>query len=713
MITVHLILNAHIDPVWLWPWQAGMDETIATCRSACERLDAHPDAIFTFGEAWGLRIVERTDPELFARIRDHVKAGRWDLSGGWWIQPDCNLAGGRGLEKQIALGRRYLESRFGTFPRVACNVDSFGHAATLPRIMRASGQDRYVMMRPQEHERALPSRLFLWRGFPEDEGVITFRIAHDYATRTITREHVEASLEDLPPGVAHTMCFIGVGDHGGGPTERQIAWCRENADAIAGCKLVFSSPQRFFDAVADAALPVFEGELQPHAVGCYSVTRAIKLAVRRAEHVLGAAEIATRFDPRPEPDVHARLERAWEDVCFNHFHDTLAGTCIPSAYRVLEDQVGGAAAIADGIAQTAFRRRVATLGDDTRQRIVLFNVSELGFEGYATLDPWTGARWKPHWRLCDGTGAIVPYQLVAPESIADPRPRVLVRTHLGPGEMKPLFLLREEAAAEDALTAPVHVDGVRLLGNGIAIDHDDGPALHFDRAAALRPRLELYDDPTDTWAHGAKRIGTTLRATARWAMPVIVDRGPLMASAIAKGSIAESQLRAEWRLYRGETAAELLLDIDWRALHKALKLVLPLPFSPARHTDGIPGGTLCRSERNCERPLRDFVLLHGTPDIGPEIGPDVGVVCPDAFAIDVGEDCASFTLLRSPWMAHHDPAPAEGTPRAIASDQGRHGFRFLFACNPNVEWLERRAAMYHRPLLVADDTRGMQAESRI
>jgi alpha-mannosidase len=701
MITVHLILNAHIDPVWLWPWPAGMDETIATCRSACERLDNHPDAIFTFGEAWGLRIVERTDPELFARIREHVKAGRWDLSGGWWIQPDCNLPGA--FDKQIELGRAWLSDRFGAFPRAACNVDSFGHAATLPRIMRRHGQDRYVMMRPQEREPALPARLFLWRGFPEDEGVVTFRIAHDYATRTITREHVLAALEGLPRGVTHTMCFIGVGDHGGGPTERQIAWCREHADAIAGCRLVFSSPSRFFDAVEreGAELPMFEGELQAHAVGCYSVTRAIKLAVRRAEHALGAAEIAASRDP--DPDIAHRLARAWEDVCFNHFHDTLAGTCIPSAYRQLEDQVGGAAAMADDIAHMAFRRRVAALGEDERQRIVLLNASERSFDGHIILDPWTGARWKPQWRLRDADGSDVPYQLVAPESIADPRPRVLLSIHLEPAGMKPLFLVRDEDEVESAIAAPARVDGDGLISQDAAIDFSDGPVIQFNRAMSLRPRLELFEDPTDTWAHGAVRIGTTLCATAMWDRPLIVDRGPLMVSAILRGRIDQSLLTAEWRLYRGEAAAELLLDIDWRALHKALKFVLP--FAANRHTDGIPGGALCRSERDCERPLRDFTLLHGEPD--------VGIVCPDAFAIDVSADRAAFTLLRSPLMAHHDPAPAERGPRGIASDQGRHSFRFLFACGVGIDWLERRAAMYHRPLLMADYTRGMKAESRI
>jgi len=114
---IHVIFHAHLDPIWLWPWTAGVDEALATCRSACERLDRNPDAVFTQGEAWVYDIVERTDPTLFARIRTHVAAGRWELTGGWWLQPDCNVPGGRGFQQQIALGKDYFQSRFGSFPK--------------------------------------------------------------------------------------------------------------------------------------------------------------------------------------------------------------------------------------------------------------------------------------------------------------------------------------------------------------------------------------------------------------------------------------------------------------------------------------------------------------------------------------------------------------------------------------------------------------------
>jgi alpha-mannosidase len=197
MITVHIVLNAHLDPVWMWPWQAGLDEALATCRSACDRLDAHPEAIFTRNEAWIYKQIERTDPALFERIRAHVKAGRWEIVGGWWLQPDCNLPSGWGMQKQIDLGKQYFLDRFGIFPDVGYNVDSFGHSAALPGLMRAAGQKHYVMMRPDPHECSeVPRHLFRWRGYEGGPEVTAFRLGAAYCTDYATGEkHIREAIE--------------------------------------------------------------------------------------------------------------------------------------------------------------------------------------------------------------------------------------------------------------------------------------------------------------------------------------------------------------------------------------------------------------------------------------------------------------------------------------------------------------------------------------
>ncbi len=250
MIKVHIICNAHLDPVWLWSWRDGIDEVLNSTYYICNLLDKNPDVIYTRGEAWLYEQIYRIDPALFDRVRTHIKAGRWSTVGGWYLQPDCNLPSGFALERQIALGQEFFREHFGSAPRTAYNVDSFGHAATLPGYMQKAGQTSYVMMRPQENEFKLPARLFRWRGYANGPEVTTFRIAEGYCTpEGFTEEHIRTAASERPRGVFHTMCFIGIGDHGGGPTEEMIEWCRAHRHSIPGLELVFSSPAKFYEAI--------------------------------------------------------------------------------------------------------------------------------------------------------------------------------------------------------------------------------------------------------------------------------------------------------------------------------------------------------------------------------------------------------------------------------------------------------------------------------
>lgn len=43
MKRVHLICNAHLDPVWLWRWQEGCTEALSTFRTAEAFTEEFPD----------------------------------------------------------------------------------------------------------------------------------------------------------------------------------------------------------------------------------------------------------------------------------------------------------------------------------------------------------------------------------------------------------------------------------------------------------------------------------------------------------------------------------------------------------------------------------------------------------------------------------------------------------------------------------------------
>ncbi len=416
---VHMIGQAHLDPVWLWRWTEGRAEALATSQSAVDRLAEYPDFHFTRGEAQVYRWIEQENPALFAEIRDLIRQGRWHVVNGMVIQPDMNVPGGESFVRQVLLGKAYMRQHLGVEPRVAYCVDSFGHAGTLPQILAKCGFDAYVFMRPGPHEKELPSQAFWWQG-PDGSRVLAFRIAASYGTRNLDHaEHIAKAVAAKPPQLDQTMCFFGVGNHGGGPTKQQI----ENIQAIArdrdDLEIRFSSTDAYFAAIAPAAdtLPTVAEELQFHAVGCYSVNSALKRSHRQAECGLLLAErlaaMAQAWVGQPAPAE--RLRTLWHDLCFNQFHDTLGGSSTKEAEDEAIMSLGrvimGSREIADD-AGRAIAARVNTAG--AGGTVVLFNPSAEPVSEYVEYEPWTEWQlWAPNgWGLTDEAGRAVPHQLI-------------------------------------------------------------------------------------------------------------------------------------------------------------------------------------------------------------------------------------------------------------------------------------------------------------
>ena len=65
MSEIHLICNAHIDPVWLWRWTDGFSEVRATFRSVLDRMNEYPDFVFTSAAGAYYEWIEQTEPEMF------------------------------------------------------------------------------------------------------------------------------------------------------------------------------------------------------------------------------------------------------------------------------------------------------------------------------------------------------------------------------------------------------------------------------------------------------------------------------------------------------------------------------------------------------------------------------------------------------------------------------------------------------------------------
>jgi alpha-mannosidase len=569
--------------------------------------------------------------------------------------------------------------------------------------MHAHGQDSYVFMRPMAHEASLPARVFRWRGRPGGKEVTTFRIAHGYATiHPPTLDHIEGALQDLPGGIDHTMCFLGVGDHGGGPNEAIIAWCRENMNAMPGVRFEFSSPERYFKAIAPARhrLPLVTGELQMHAIGCYTAHRPVKLGVRRAENLLAQTDRAlAAAKPAERKAAAPALAAAWASLCFNSFHDTLGGSCTPSAAKAADDQLAGAKAAAETVLSEAFRRRAHALPADPRQRMVFANFTAEKFSGFVEHEPWLEwTRWKPDWCLLDERNRLIPHQLIEPETLMPDTMRVLFPLDLAPDALRTVRIARDPRGR----TAPLKGGAPDFT---LQISPDGGGSLRPAAAEACAlPELRLIEDKSDTWSHNIDRFAGPQLDHAHWHEPVLVESGPLRHLWRIDGRIGDSRVCADWRRYRGQAFYELRLRVNWHEHHRLLRLSWRPGAPITGREDGISGGGLPRASDGRELPLRDRSLLKLAD------GRRAGIVAPEVFAVSGDESALHLTLLRSCPFAHHDP---KVLPPALEHyawvDQGEHVFvlRFFPAGKINARELDRHALHLQQMPVVADLTRGM------
>jgi alpha-mannosidase len=680
LITVHMIGNAHLDPAWLWNPCDGIDATLATARSACDILEEFPAFVFTCSASWFHEQVERHDPALFARVRAHAASGRWSLVGGMVVQPDCNLPSRDSFARHFRDGQGYFRERFGRVARVGYNVDSFGHTGWLPSMLCEAGLDAYVFMRPMPEEKRLPARVFRWRS-PDGAEVPAFRIGRSYAHRASDLgEHIRAAIENLPAGCDHTMCFYGVGDHGGGPSREQVRWISDHLEMTDGVRLEFSCPDRFFDAIRNLVperLPVVEGELQHHAVGCYSVERRIKVGMRRAEQRLVQAEVAMdKLAAHATPEMETALEQAWQAVLFNQFHDILGGTCLEGASRMAAAELTNAEGRGHDVLVGLTRRAMAGRAKAGMHQLVVFNPSNRPFEGLATHEPFTEFRGFTPLRLSDEAGAAIPLQDIEPASVVHGMRRIVFPLSVDAGGWRTLRVEEGEWSADQPWTEEMH--RLQRLAP-VARQRADRKLTAAARALQSREglasiggwllSLDVHDDPTDTWSHEA---GNTFA-------------GELAGSFRPKGAagmVENGPLRAGWRreLRRGQARAwircmvsavepfvRVRIVVHWSEPRRLLRLRLRAPAPIESRVDLVSGGPLARPTDGAEYPLGGGLLARTGAGC-------LSVVAPEAFSAGVDHGSLWLTLLRSPYVAHHAPTVPEGREDHPVTDLGWHAF---------------------------------------
>ncbi len=649
MKKLHLICNAHIDPVWQWTWDEGISAAIATFKSACDLIDEF-DYIFCHNESCLYEAVEKNCPELFERIKTHVKSGKWKIMGGWYIQPDCLMPSGESFVRQIKEGHKYFEEKFGIIPKIATNFDSFGHSIGLVQILAKCGYKGYVAFRPfktSESAHYPDGKFYRWIA-PSGDYVL-FSNSKNYGS---VLGHAEELVKERA-AESEDVDFVlwGVGNHGGGPSRK---------DLIDIAKLKIDGTKHFHSTFED----LFNDDIKisndiDHSLvtcmaGCYSSMARVKQAHREAENILYTTEkmLAVASLAGYKPDL-ALLQDAQKSLLLAEFHDMLPGTCIADGEVNALELLNHCKKISKDYRTNAFM--YLTLGEDVAKKgefpIYVFN--PMPYEITVPIEAeymLECQNWSEYHKLSivyQGDKEI-PSQEIKEESNLnlDWRKKIIFTATLKPMAVTRFSVFSKEVKGYMPFDKSAIPADIKEITENVAT-------------------LEMYDDTADPWGMSAdeqKCMGKNpeefqlmtedeckLFIHSNDPMPPVhkIEEGVIMTA--IEGFYTKDNTNAviEYRKYNGLPYIDLKVTVEFNEKNKLIKLKIPAP-------KGIMLGdgpyVIEEKQKGCELSFQKWL------GVKQEDGQVFAVINDGVYSGIIKDDYIYLTLLRGSGYCMH-PLP--------------------------------------------------------
>jgi len=351
--------HAHIDMNWMWGWQETVAITISTLRTVLNLMKEYSEFTFSQSQASVYKIVEQYAPDMMDEIKQRISEGRWEVTANAWVETDKNMPDTESLIRHIQLTKKYLKKVWGINSdelKVDFSPDTFGHSAFIPEINTFGNVPYYYHCRALKE--AKTHTLYRYRA-PSGNEILMYKEPYWYNSGVDYENGLGVfKLEERCEGLKTAIIVYGVGNHGGGPTRRDIENMLEMQKWPIYPTLKFGTLHEFFKAAEEVRekLPVVEHEINTIFTGCNTTQSRIKLGNRRAETGLLEAEsinALTHF--KLGTSVPAKsFENAWQNVLFTHFHDILTGSCVQESREYAMGKYAEAIAYAQSVQSKTF-----------------------------------------------------------------------------------------------------------------------------------------------------------------------------------------------------------------------------------------------------------------------------------------------------------------------------------------------------------------------
>jgi alpha-mannosidase len=679
-VTLHVIPQAHIDLAWWWRYDPQTVNVAVkrTLETAFANLDAFPDYTFTFLQVPAIQPLETLYPDLYYKFHYYLfhaapmgtglpnphgvdpGPGRLKIAHALWDELDASVPSGESLVRQCLYGKRYFQSAFGLDVRSAWFQDAWTHPWTYPQILKKCGIDSYMFTRGRAGEN--DERMFWWES-PDGSRVFAYKPASRGGIPTADRLKSEMAEVSKRYGVKDEIALVGVGNHGGGYSSKDIADMRKLMDGLPG-KARFSTHTQFLAGVLAGPhdFPVVRSEISPVLRGTYTTLGEIKKLHRESENLILTLEkfasIAAWLNAAPYPK--REMDSYWQKLMLNQSHDAIGGTTIPPAtddalqlFREILDSGGKNLATA----LHAIARKADTRGEGTP--VVVFNPLswERGEVAEVDLPPGQPAEAI---EVRDPSGKPVAAQsgIVERNGISLLHVRFLAE-HVPSLGYRTFHVMKARSASAGPNTLRASAQGLENEFLRVSIDPQTGcVSAIFDKrtgrdvldASRKGNLIQVIEDFGDSEGF-LKTAGGQLDTAHKWTGKTVdVDRDPRI-EVLESGPVrAVVQVKKKWELarftqriilYAAVPRVDFELDVDWKGRNKMVKVGFPVSVSSPEATYEIPYGNIRRPSRGEEQPAQKWVdISDGTYG--------VSLLNDGRYGYDVTDRTMRLSVLRSP-----------------------------------------------------------------
>ncbi|TFG12709.1 hypothetical protein EU537_08420 [Candidatus Thorarchaeota archaeon] len=595
----HWILNIcpflHFDNARINTYEHNVSIAAWNIKSIIDYLEVNSSHKFSIGQVTLLEGFKRLFPNYWDQLHQSILEGRVEIVGGTYVSPDFIIPDGESIIRQFQYGMRFFKEELGITVKTGWALDSYGHNAQLPQILRQCGLESYYFYRGMPFQ--APSE-FVWKG-PDGSRIDTIWLMQNFdSAEWLSENTFEAFtvLMDLAEkkkkaSVSNNL-FLPVGGVLVPPLPHLADIIKKWNETFLDMRSVILTPLEFSEKlkISRARNPVISGELNSGrfstiASGGLSSRVSLKMKNRELETLLYLTELFLGF--AGDSSKQNELDNIWKMLLFNQDHNIIRGICADTPAKLAEKRFD----LAISTANELLEKTVATLASDMSvdsavSGMVVFNPVSWGRSDLVIVPVDGKLADTGKLEVRDHENVPIPHQLLNAATEGESPQIAFIARDMPPLGYRLFRIVETEQVP--SYKSKIQFDKYWIESDRFLLEFDDfnGSLIRFrdkkfqyEFLRDVGSSIVFESDLGDLYRSSRSELSSecsefnTARNTATMK---VIESGPVLVRIEVEQSIEGTQVTQHYTCYDGIKRIDVQVELDSKVRNRRVRAVYPL-----------------------------------------------------------------------------------------------------------------------------------------